>query len=297
MNTSDGAGSSVPRRQLGRRLRALREKSGMRADQVADTIDVSRQTLWRMENGDPSVKYGRAHIEALCRAYQVDQKTTASFVALAAETKAKGWWHAYGDVIRDSFELYVDLEAAASSFKWYEATFVPGLLQTPEYAAVVIGSLNGRTPEETKRLVEVRMARQKLLTRTSPQAPRMDIVISEAVVRCPVGGPALMAAQLRRINDVAHLPNVSIRVIPFAFGFHQGMQARDFTLLDFPRSHSGDGEPAIVYAGLLAGELYLDAPRAVGQYAEAFNDLASMALNEADSRVFLARAAEEFEKR
>ncbi|MEV6522844.1 helix-turn-helix transcriptional regulator [Longispora sp. NPDC051575] len=297
MNTSDGAGSSVPRRQLGRRLRALREKSGLRADQVAETIDVSRQTLWRMENGDPSVKYGRSHIEALCRVYKVGEKATASFVALAAETKAKGWWHAYGDVIRDSFGLYFDLEAAASQFKWYEATFVPGLLQTPEYAAVVIGSMSGRSEEEIRRGVEVRMARQAILTRTTPQAPRLDIVISEAVVRCPVGGAALMAAQLRRINDVGHLPNVSIRVVPFAFGFHQGMQARDFTLLEFPRSHNGDSEPTTVYVGTFAGELYLDSPRAVGQYAEAFTDLASRALNAADSRVFLARAAEEFDQR
>ncbi|GIG61232.1 transcriptional regulator [Longispora fulva] len=297
MNTSDGAGSSVPRRQLGRRLRALREKSGMRADQVADTIDVSRQTLWRMENGDPSVKYGRAHIEALCRAYQVDAQTTANFVALAAETKAKGWWHAYGDVIPEGFELYVDLEAAASSLRWYESELVPGLLQTPAYAAAIVGAPGGRDEQEIARRVELRMARQKVLTRTAPQAPRLEIILNEAILRRPVGGAVLMAAQLKHINDIGHLPNVVIRVVPFAFGFHTGITMGPFVIMDFPRVRNGDGEPATVYVDGFTGDLYLDRPSEVGRFAEGFNELANRSLNEADSRVFLARAAEELQQR
>ncbi|MGY0232965.1 helix-turn-helix domain-containing protein [Longispora urticae] len=296
MNTSDGAGSSVPRRQLGRRLRALREKSGLRADQVAETIDVSRQTLWRMENGDPSVKYGRSHIEALCRVYRLDESTTVGFVQLAAETKAKGWWHPYGDLIRDSFGLYFDLEATASHFKWYEPTFVPGLLQTREYAETIISATPGRAKEETARRVEMRMARQKVLTRTVPQAPQLDIVFSEAVVRCPVGGPATMAAQLRHINGLSHLPNVSIRMVPFAFGYHLGMPARDFTILEFPRSGDSEAEPTTVYVGNYAGELYLDGPEAVRNFAIAFDDLRNVTLNQADTRKFLANVAEEFDQ-
>ncbi|MEV6523745.1 helix-turn-helix transcriptional regulator [Longispora sp. NPDC051575] len=293
--TPEGSGSTVPRRQLGRRLRALRTERGLRADEVATAIDLSRQSLWRMETGDSSVKYGRSHIEALCRLYKVDDATREGLVSLAAETKSKGWWNAYTDVMPNGFDVYLDLEAAASSLCWYESVLVPGLLQTPGYAEQILSTVSGRTKQEVDRRVELRMARQKIMSRAEPRAPKVEVRLDEAVLRRPVGGVKVMAAQLRHLNEIAYLPNVTIRVVPFGFGLYQGINSGPFTILGFPQRMSLHDEPSTVYVPGYTGELYLDLPMEIASFAEAFDDISDRALNERDSRNLIARLAEEFE--
>ncbi|WP_412540548.1 helix-turn-helix transcriptional regulator [Longispora sp. K20-0274] len=291
--TPEGSGSTVPRRQLGRRLRALRTERGLRADEVSAAIDVSRQSLWRMENGDSSVKYGRSHIEALCRLYKVDEATRDGLVSLAAETKNKGWWHAFSDVLMEKYEIYVSLEAAASRMRWFNAQLVLGLFQTPDYARQIIGAKY--SGEELERLIEVRMARQAILTRTSPPALQLDAVLDEAVLHRPIGNPALMAAQLRHLVRMSHLPNVSIRIVPFAFGMHAGLNTAAFSILDFPEGPQGNREPSVVMRDGFTGDLYLDRPAEVGEFSEAFDDIVDRSLNVADSRMLLERMAKEFD--
>jgi transcriptional regulator with XRE-family HTH domain len=112
---ADDMGSTVPRRQLGRALRGLRAEAQMTLDGVATALDCSRQKMWRIETGLGAVR--GPDVRAMCELYGVTPELTGALTGLAKETKAKGWWHSYGDAIPEWFELYVGLEQAASDHR------------------------------------------------------------------------------------------------------------------------------------------------------------------------------------
>ena len=143
---------------------------------------------------------------------------TEALMGLARETKARGWWHAYGDVIPEGFDVYIGLEEAASQLSWYEPELVPGILQTAAYARTLIEAGNrGVDDEEISRRVHVRMARQPLIRRAT--APlHLQVALNEGILRRPVGGPQVMAEQPDQLAEVSGLPNVSLRVAPFSAG-------------------------------------------------------------------------------
>ena len=174
---TEDMGSTVPRRQLGRMLRQLRTEAGVTLDGVAEALECSRQKVWRIESGLGSVR--SLDVKAMCQLYDVTPELVAALVGLAGETKAKGWWHAYGDAIPEWFELYVGLEAAASRLRFFKDTLVPGLLQSRDYA---LGMYRIDQPEmseeDRERAVEVRLQRQS----SAHPSP---------AVRTPAGGDPL----------------------------------------------------------------------------------------------------------
>jgi hypothetical protein len=214
-------------------------------------------------------------------------------MGLAKETKARGWWQAYGDAVPEWFDLYVGLEAAASRLFLYGQELVPGLFQTEEYARTLIAADNpGVEPVEIDRRVQLRMARQALVGRVIDQ-PALQVALNESVLRWPVGGPAVMAAQLERLEAASALPNVSLRVVPFSAGFHPGILSGSFNVLRFPLNGSGaDTEPPTVYADLYTGALYLDKPQEIERYSDAFTGIWQHALDESSSRELIRQAAE-----
>ncbi|MGH3912269.1 MAG: helix-turn-helix domain-containing protein [Pseudonocardiaceae bacterium] len=121
-------GSTVPRRQLGRYLRDLRKGSRLTALTAATQLEWTEAKIWRIETGRTGMR--SLDVEAMCKLYGAPPELTTALMALAKETKARGWWHAYGDVIPEGFDLYIGLEEVASHLAWYEAELVPGLLQT-----------------------------------------------------------------------------------------------------------------------------------------------------------------------
>ena len=129
---ADDMGSTVPRRQLGRALRDLRTEARMTLDGAAEAMQCSRQKMWRIETGLGPTR--AVDVKAMCELYAATPELTAALTALAHETKAKGWWHSYGDAIPDWFELYVGLESAAASHPPFRRSADPGLLQTRAYA-------------------------------------------------------------------------------------------------------------------------------------------------------------------
>ena len=269
---SEAIGSTVPRRQLGRYLRDSRMKAGMTVRAAARALEWSEPKIWRIETGQTAM---RGHdVDLMCRIYGTSPELAEALVGLAKETKSRGWWHAYGDVIPSWFDVYVGLEAAASELRSYQSELVPGLLQTAEYAAALIRfaepDLDG---DEVDRRVAFRMSRQALLTRPV-SAPAMTVVLNEAVIRRPVGGARVMAGQLTRLIDVGELPNVSVRVLPFVAGVHLGVIAGPFVLLSFPADRDGrDAEPPIVYMENPTGALYLDKAQETDYYAATFADV------------------------
>lgn len=290
--TETQAGSTVPRRQLGRYLREMRNKAGLTVKAAAEGLEWSETKMWRIETGQISLRSLDA--EAMCKLYRVDADTTEALKGLARETKSKGWWQAYGDAIPEYFDLYVGLEAAASRLSWYEQELIPGLLQTEGYARTLITADNPSLDEaEVDRRVQVRMARQAILRRPI-DPPEISVVLNESLLRRPVGGPGVMAEQLNRLVEVSDLPNVSLRVAPFSVGFHPGILSGPFVILWFPLDGGGkDSEPPTVYCDGFTGSLYLDKPHEVERYSQAFDAICSAATDTAASVDLIRTAAEE----
>ncbi|MEU2666815.1 helix-turn-helix transcriptional regulator [Micromonospora sp. NPDC007220] len=286
---TEDVGSTVPRRQLGRLLRQYRTEAGVTLDAAAEALEYSRQKIWRIECGMGPVRV--LDVKAMCELYGVSAEMTEAMRGLATETKSKGWWHAYGDAVPSWFELYVGLESAAAHLRRYDESLIPGILQTKEYAHALYG-LSGRlSGEERERAVQVRLQRQALLIRRLPAAPRLDAVLSEAVLRRVLGGPEVMSLQLDQLIKLSDLPNVSVRVLPLGAGPQPGAVAGSFVVLDFPPTKQGRAapEPSVVYSESLTGALYLDKPEELAAYDRVWRGLDALALGEAESRDMIKR--------
>jgi transcriptional regulator with XRE-family HTH domain len=291
--TEGTTGSTVPRRQLGRYLRDQRNRSRLTVRAAAAKLEWSEAKIWRIETGQTALR--SLDVEAMCKVYGAPADLTQALMGLAKETKARGWWHSYGDVIPEWFDVYIGLEEAASHLAWYESELVPGLFQTEDYARTIIRADNpGVSDAEIERRVHVRIARQALVTRVT-DPPRLDVALNEAVLRRPVGGKTVMAAQFERLADISELPNVSLRMIPFSTGLHYGVMSGPFVMLRFPRNGDGsETEPPTVYVESFTGALYLDKPREIDRYNTAFTNIWASALDDAASKDLILQVAREF---
>ncbi|WP_432747521.1 helix-turn-helix domain-containing protein [Streptomyces sp. JH002] len=283
-------GSTVPRRQLGRNLRELRSRARLTVRAAARKLEWSEAKMWRIETGQTPLR--SLDVQAMCFVYGAPSDLTEALMGLAKETKARGWWHAYGDVIPEGFDVYVGLEEAATRLATYENEVVPGLLQTERYAREIIRvHLRGISEEELEGRVRLRVERQSLLTRVT-DPPELRVALSEAVLRRPIGGDGVMVEQLAHLIYMSGLPHITVRVVPFLAGAHAGLVTGPFVILRFPLNGDGnDSEPPTVYADGYTGGLYLDKPREVQQYEQAFEGTWEAALDERASRVLIAEVA------
>lgn len=180
-------------------------------------------------------------------------------LTLLKESAQRGWMQPYRSELPEVYLDYIGFEDEARSISNYESLFVPGLLQTEEYArAVIRGTVPHVSPEQLENGVLARMERQALLTRENP--PRLWAIMDEAAARRQVGGPQVMAAQRGRLGAIAALPHVTLQVIPFTAGAHPGMPG-SFIVLDF----ADPADQSIVYIDSMAGDLFLErSPRSAG---------------------------------
>ena len=288
---TDDRGSAVPRRILGRELRNLRLQAGLTTGKAAKLVDRSDATMWRYESGLTSVRVG--DVLEMCRVYGAKKKLTDVLIALAGETKAKGWWHSLGDVIPEGYDLYLGFESAAEQIATYESELVPGLMQTEDYARAFIGSGPGRTEAETDHLVRVRMNRQLVLTRAYDPV-RFRAVINEGALHRPTGGRDAMANQLAHLIELSERPNVALRIMPLEVGYHVGMDCGPVTLFEFAeRPADRLVEPPIAYGSHMFGELFLDKPREIARIQQALREVAAATLDEKQSRTMLVSLEKE----
>ncbi|HYV81278.1 MAG TPA: helix-turn-helix transcriptional regulator [Streptosporangiaceae bacterium] len=260
-----GSGPTVLRILLGSQLRLLREVKGITREEAGYAIRASGSKISRMELGRVSFK--ERDVTDLLKLYGVDEDETATLVALAIQANSPGWWHKYGDVLPDWFQVYVGLEEAASLIRLYEVQFVPGLLQTADYArAVVRLGQPGAAPEEIERRISLRMGRQELLTK--PGGPRLWAIVDEAALRRPIGGKEVMRAQLEQLILATEEPQVTLQVMPFRSGGHAA-EAGAFTIMRFPEPDL----PDVVYLEQLTSALYLDKRDDVEKYTEVMERL------------------------
>jgi len=282
----DTLGPTALRMLLGKQLHGLREAAGVTPDQAGYEIRASRSKISRMESG--RVGFKDRDVADLLTLYGVtDEQKRASMLSLARQANTPGWWSKYGDVLADWFEAYLGLEGAASVIRTFELQFVHGLFQTEAYArAVTLLGYRTAPAEEIDRRVSLRLKRQSLLT--GPEPPQVWSVVDEAALRRPVGGRAVMRAQLNRLTEVAELPHVSIQVVPFGRGGHAAASG-SFTILRFREPELLD----VVYIEQLTSALYLDNRDDVDHYMEVMNTLSTEALTPARTARFLTEITRE----
>jgi transcriptional regulator with XRE-family HTH domain len=259
---------------LGAQLRRLREAKRISLEEAGNVIRASHSKISRLETG--RVGFKDRDVADLLTFYGVtDEKEREALRALAIRANSPGWWHDYSDVLPHWFAPYVGLEEAAAQIRAYEVQFVPGLLQTEDYARAVT-MLGYSNPREINRRVSLRMARQGLLTRQDP--PSLWAVLDEAVLRRPIGGPAAMRAQLKHLIEMSQRPNVTVQVVPFNAGGHAAAGG-PFSVLRFAEFDV----PDVVYLEQLTSAQYLDKQDVVDSYMAVMERLCIEAATPANS--------------
>jgi transcriptional regulator with XRE-family HTH domain len=281
------SGPTVRRLVVGSQLRRLREAAGITRDAAGYAIRGSESKISRLELGRVSFK--QRDIVDLLTLYGIpeEDERVVALVTLAEEANQPGWWHRYDDVMAKWFQTYIGLEEAAEYIRTYEIQFVPGLLQTEDYARAVVSV---GSPQDSDREVEakvrVRMERQRILDRDRP--PTLWAVIDEAALRRPMGGRRVMRGQIEHLLDLMKRPNISVQVVPFRQGGHAA-ESGAFTILRF----DGEDLPDVVYLEQLVSALYLDKREQVDRYAQTMVRLTGEAPPPEDTADLLARILEQ----
>lgn len=257
-------------RRIGIALREHRNAVGMTLDQAADLVTMTRPTLARLENGTGVVR--PMIVRALLTAYGVDGDERETLVELSKEARESGWWRAYSKSLPGRLGDLIALESDAAAISTYEASIVPGLVQTADYArAVMRDGWQKLTDEEIERRVEARLRRQARLV--APDLPEVCVIIDEAVLRRPVGGPGVMTGQLNRLIELSSHPNITVQVIPFSAGAHPGLPG-SLAILDFADS----ADASIAYLDTVAGDMILDKHEDLRRCFQIFGRLRSLAI-------------------
>jgi transcriptional regulator with XRE-family HTH domain len=266
------ASPTIRQRELGLRLRKLRTGLGLTVEEVADKLMCSAAKISRMETGArrPALR----DVRDLCALYNVDESAAAELMKLTREAREQGWWTQYDDL---NLSPYVGLEQDASSITAYCMYYLHGLVQTEDYARAIINAIAPKIePAILQQRVEARVRRQELLEQASP--PNYRLLLDEAALRRPVGGPALMAAQIAKILELSAAGKVRIQLIPFEAGPYS-VSDLSFTLLEF----SEPVLPPVVYVEGLVGSPYYERPIDVARYRESIENIRDSALSPRES--------------
>nr|WP_240979647.1 helix-turn-helix transcriptional regulator [Streptomyces sp. HNM0574] len=255
---------------LGRRLQHLREKAGLSYEEAGRALDVTHATIRRMEKAEVGLKV--PYVEKLLHTYGLEEEgEVEEFLGLARQANRPGWWHRYRDVLPEWFSAFVSLESESRVIRAYEPHYVPGLLQTENYARAVLRSGMPHAPEEEiQRQVALRMERQTVLTREEP--PLLWVVVDETVLRRPIGGEEVMREQIDYLAEVSARPNVQLQIMPFSAGPHPAMYG-PFHLFRFPIVEL----PDVACAESLVGAVYFDHGDDVSTFLEALDRMCAQA--------------------
>jgi transcriptional regulator with XRE-family HTH domain len=282
----DGAGGpTVLRILLGTQLRRLREARGITAQEAARAIRGSESKISRIELGRTSVR--EVDVVDLLTLYGItDLEEREELLTLANQANQPGWWHQYQDVLPSWFQAYVGLEESAESIRSYDSQFIPGLLQTEEYAAAVL-ALGDFSLEETERLVVLRKERQR---RFASGGLRLCAIIDEVALFRPVGSPEVRRAQLEHISAVCDQPGFALQVVPDSAGAFAAPGS--FSILRF----AVPDLPDVVYIEQLTSAMYLDKPVDVERYTAAMDKLSAISAPPQQTKEIIRARLEDMEK-
>jgi transcriptional regulator with XRE-family HTH domain len=277
-----GPRATVRQRRLARELRRLREGAHLTIEQVANKLELSPSTVSRIETAQVGIR--ARDVRELLDIYGVAGVQRDQLLQIARERRQQPWWQEYRDLPNMALAGF---EADATSISQYSALLVPGLLQTEAYAREVLTAIRlDARPGDIQRRMDLRLNRQALLK--GETAPQYWVVLDEAVVRRPVGGPAVMGAQLEHLAQVAALPSVTLQVLPFSAGAHAGMDG-EFTIFGYRAPE----DPDVVYIENTGGDAYIEDADVTRRYNRIFDHLRAAALDPAES----VRTLAELERR
>ncbi|MFG3254992.1 helix-turn-helix domain-containing protein [Streptomyces sp. NPDC048172] len=285
--TGGGGGApTVLRIVLGKRLQQLRDKAGLSYEQAARALDVTHATVRRMEKAEVGLKV--PYVEKLLRTYGVsDPSEIEGFVSLAREANQPGWWHRYRDVTPEWFSVFVSLETESHEIRAYEPHYIPGLVQTENYARAVLRAGMPHAPEgEIKRQVALRLERQALLSRENP--PMLWVVMDETVLRRPIGGAEVMREQIDHLIEVSEQTHIQLQLMPYSAGPHPAMYG-PFHLFRFPQEEL----PDVACAESLVGAVYFDQIDDVSGFREALDRMCAQAVPLSRTRATLTALRKE----
>jgi transcriptional regulator with XRE-family HTH domain len=270
---------TVRLRRLAAELRSLRAASGLTREEVVERTGINSVTMYRIEHA--RVRPQTRTLRTLLDLYGLEREQQADLVALLRDARERGWLHPYQSELPEQYMTFIGFEGEARSSWNYESLFVPGLLQTEDYArAVITGVLPFASRDEVERRVEVRMERQEVLRNENPL--ELWGIVDEAALRRQVGGPRVMQAQARHLLDICEFPNITFQVIPLDVGAHAGMPG-SFVFLQFAEA----AIPNVVYVDSMAGELFLEAESDIRRYRLVFEHLRAVAASPDASRALL----------
>jgi transcriptional regulator with XRE-family HTH domain len=282
----EGAGGpTVLRILLGTQLRRLREARGISAQEAARAIRGSESKISRIELGRTSVR--EVDIIDLLSLYGItDPAEREELLTLAGQANQPGWWHQYQDVLPGWFQAYIGLEESAESIRSYDSQFIPGLLQTEEYAAAVL-ALGEFSLEEAERLVFLRKERQR---RFASGGLRLWAIVDEVALLRPIGSPQIMRAQLEHLCDVCDQPGFALQVVPDSAGAYAAPGS--FSILRF----AVPDLPDVVYIEQLTSAMYLDKPVDVERYAAAMDKLSAISAPPEETKQIIRARLEDMER-
>ena len=274
--------TSIRSRQVAAELRALREQAGLSGAEVAKRMGMSPSKISRMETGVTGLQI--EDVAALLGLYQVPAPVRDELLDLVRRSEERGWWTRQPG-LPQLWRSLIDFEAKTTRIQNYEALFVPGLLQTAEYArAVIQGIAPAITESELGNLVAARMARQAVLTPSN--APQFCAVVDEGALRRPIGEPGVMHRQLQHLLVVAEQPHVMLRVVPLVAGAHAGLRG-PFVILEFAK------EPALVAVENQSIGLFLEEEADLATYRLALENILQAALAPAATIELITQIATE----
>ncbi len=255
-------GPTILRLLLGAELRRLREARGVTAQEAARAIRGSESKISRIELGRNAVR--EVDIADLLTLYGITDRTEREqLLSLASRANQPGWWQRYHDVLPPWFQAYIGLEESAQSIRSYDAQFIPGLLQTEQYAAAVL-ALGDFSLDEADRLVILRKERQR---RFLSGEMRLWAIVDEVALRRPIGGTEILCGQLEHLREVCQQQRLTLQITPFAAVSHAAPGS--FSILRF----ADPGMPDMVYAEHLTSAMYIDKRAEVDRYLLAMERL------------------------
>jgi transcriptional regulator with XRE-family HTH domain len=279
--TGQHDGPTVSRIVLGTQLRRLREAAGITREEAGHAIRASHAKISRLELG--RVGFKERDVVDLLTLYGVtDDAKRAEVLDLMRQANTKVWWQQHSDLLPNWFETYLRLEQVAKVVRTYQLQFVPGLLQSEEYARAIIGHGHSRSTDELDRRVHLRMERQKMLHQ--PDAPHLWAVIDEAALTRAFGPTRVMRDQLRYLLEASAAPNIHVQVLPFRSGAHAAAGG-SFSILRFAEPDL----PDMVYLEQLTSAVYLDKRSDVEEYQLIMERVTVQAETPAHSRETLRR--------
>ncbi|MGH3765664.1 MAG: helix-turn-helix domain-containing protein [Pseudonocardiaceae bacterium] len=274
--------STVRSRELGDGLRQAMEGAGLTGKQVAKMLSWSPSFVSMLLTGKRNAR--EVDIAAFLGVCRVAGEERERLLGLCREQDTPGWFQAHGSGLPTQLVTLIDHENKAVTISAFEAAGVPGLLQTGEYARAVISRIVNVPPGEVDDRVAARLARQSLFSRDRPAA--FAFYMHESVLRLPVGGPAVMAAQLDHLHRMSARPYLTLRVVPSALGAHPAMTGA-FRLMEFT-----DIKP-VVYLETETSSVFLEKTEEIRAYRNILAALAESALSEGQSRELIAALATE----